>query len=96
MLRWQIAIQKYRGNMSIKHRPGKKHQNSDYFSRWPLENSGNNPAQKPENHESFPILAIHVCELEKEFFNLIKESYSKKCDYITLTTCLTLSLPPLS
>ncbi|MBW0554402.1 hypothetical protein O181_094117 [Austropuccinia psidii MF-1] len=44
MLRWQIAIQEYRGNMTIVHKAGKIHKNADGFSRWELANNPDNPA----------------------------------------------------
>ena len=48
MLRWQMAIQEYRGNMTIIHRDGVKHRNSDGLSRWSLENNVSNPAWDEE------------------------------------------------
>ncbi|MBW0585528.1 hypothetical protein O181_125243 [Austropuccinia psidii MF-1] len=36
MLRWQIAIQEYRGNMTIVHKAGNIHKNSDGLSRWAI------------------------------------------------------------
>jgi hypothetical protein len=33
MLRWQISIQEYRGNMTIQHRDGSIHKNADGLSR---------------------------------------------------------------
>jgi len=44
MLRWQIAIQQYRGNMTIIHKAGEKHKNADGLSRWALPNTPDNPA----------------------------------------------------
>ncbi|MBW0553846.1 hypothetical protein O181_093561 [Austropuccinia psidii MF-1] len=38
MLRWQIAIQEYRGNMTIVHNAGNIHKNADGLSRWALPN----------------------------------------------------------
>ncbi|MBW0462645.1 hypothetical protein O181_002360 [Austropuccinia psidii MF-1] len=35
MLRWQKAIQEYRGNMNIVHKDGNIHKNADGLSRWP-------------------------------------------------------------
>ncbi|MBW0541482.1 hypothetical protein O181_081197 [Austropuccinia psidii MF-1] len=52
MLRWQIAIQEYRGNMSIVHKDGNIHKIGDGLSRWPLPNDIDNPAYVPE--ESSP------------------------------------------
>ncbi|MBW0564980.1 hypothetical protein O181_104695 [Austropuccinia psidii MF-1] len=47
MLRWQIAIQEYRGNMTIVHKDGSIHKNADGLSRWPLPNNIDNPAYVP-------------------------------------------------
>ncbi|MBW0521364.1 hypothetical protein O181_061079 [Austropuccinia psidii MF-1] len=44
MLRWQIAIKEYRGNMTIVHKAGKIHKNADLLSRWELPNTPDNPA----------------------------------------------------
>ncbi|MBW0547677.1 hypothetical protein O181_087392 [Austropuccinia psidii MF-1] len=44
MLRWQISIQEYRGNMTIVHKEGNIHKNADGPSRWELANTPNNPA----------------------------------------------------
>ncbi|MBW0487595.1 hypothetical protein O181_027310 [Austropuccinia psidii MF-1] len=48
MLRWQIAIQEYRGNMTIIYKEGNSHTNADGLSRWPLDNVKRNPAYDPE------------------------------------------------
>ncbi|MBW0562751.1 hypothetical protein O181_102466 [Austropuccinia psidii MF-1] len=48
MLRWQIAIQEYRGNMTIVHKSGNIHKNADGLSRWALENTPDNPAWVPQ------------------------------------------------
>ncbi|MBW0485039.1 hypothetical protein O181_024754 [Austropuccinia psidii MF-1] len=48
MLRTQIAIKEYRGNMSIIYKGGKSHTNDDGLSRWPLDNDKSNPACYPE------------------------------------------------
>ncbi|MBW0549020.1 hypothetical protein O181_088735 [Austropuccinia psidii MF-1] len=53
MLRWQIAIQEYRGKMTIVHKDENIHKNSDGLSRWPLQNNIDNPAYVPE--EASPI-----------------------------------------
>ncbi|MBW0490593.1 hypothetical protein O181_030308 [Austropuccinia psidii MF-1] len=44
MLRWQIAIQEYRGSMSIIYKDGKSHTKADGLRRWPLDNVKSNPA----------------------------------------------------
>ncbi|MBW0571026.1 hypothetical protein O181_110741, partial [Austropuccinia psidii MF-1] len=43
IFRWQIAIQEYRGNMTIVHKAGNIHKNSYGLSRWALPNT-------PDNH----------------------------------------------
>ncbi|MBW0470494.1 hypothetical protein O181_010209 [Austropuccinia psidii MF-1] len=55
MLRWQIAIQEYRGNMTIIYKEGKIHTNADGLSRWPLDNVKSNPAYDPEVAAKIPI-----------------------------------------
>ncbi|MBW0556446.1 hypothetical protein O181_096161 [Austropuccinia psidii MF-1] len=47
MLRWQIAIQEYGGNMTIVHKAGNIHKNADGLSRWALANTPDNPAYVP-------------------------------------------------
>ncbi|MBW0461923.1 hypothetical protein O181_001638 [Austropuccinia psidii MF-1] len=44
MLRCQIAIQEYRGNMKIIYKEGKSHTNADGLIRWPQDNFTSNPA----------------------------------------------------
>ncbi|MBW0494648.1 hypothetical protein O181_034363 [Austropuccinia psidii MF-1] len=44
MSRWQIAIQEYRGNMTIVHKSGNIHKNAYGISRWALANTPDNPA----------------------------------------------------
>ncbi|MBW0582855.1 hypothetical protein O181_122570 [Austropuccinia psidii MF-1] len=47
MLRWQIAIQEYRGNMTLAHKEGKIHKNAYELSMWALANTPDNPAYVP-------------------------------------------------
>ena len=61
MLRWQIAIQQYRGHMTRIHKAGAKHKNADGLSRWASPNTPYNPAWTSEDEEMFPILGIPVC-----------------------------------
>ncbi|MBW0517623.1 hypothetical protein O181_057338 [Austropuccinia psidii MF-1] len=42
MLRWQIAIQEYRGNMTIAHKDWNINKNADGLTRWPLPNDIDN------------------------------------------------------
>ncbi|MBW0523847.1 hypothetical protein O181_063562 [Austropuccinia psidii MF-1] len=62
MLRWQIAIQEYRGNMTIIYKEGKSHTNEDGLSRWPLDNVKSNPAYDPEVAAKIPI---HFMEIDR-------------------------------
>ncbi|MBW0584210.1 hypothetical protein O181_123925 [Austropuccinia psidii MF-1] len=62
MLRWQIAIQEYRGNMTIIYKEGKSHTNADRLSRWPLDNVNSNPAYDPEVAANIPI---HFLEIDR-------------------------------
>ncbi|MBW0460716.1 hypothetical protein O181_000431 [Austropuccinia psidii MF-1] len=61
MLRWQIAIQEYRENMTIIYKEGKSHTNADGLSRWPLYNVKSNPAYDPEVAANIPI---HFMEID--------------------------------
>ncbi|MBW0472193.1 hypothetical protein O181_011908 [Austropuccinia psidii MF-1] len=62
MLRWEIAIRKCRGNMSIIYKEGKSHTNADGLSRLPLDNFKSNPAYDPEVAAKIPI---HVMEIDR-------------------------------
>ncbi|MBW0529619.1 hypothetical protein O181_069334 [Austropuccinia psidii MF-1] len=83
MLRWQIAIQDYRGNMTIVHKYGNINNNADGLSRWALENTPENPAWVPQ--EEHHIEGICVIDIGTEFFNKVKESY--KMDAICPILC---------
>ncbi|MBW0569396.1 hypothetical protein O181_109111 [Austropuccinia psidii MF-1] len=63
MLRWQIAIQEYRGNMTIIYTEGKSHTNADGLSRWALDNVKSNPAYDPEVAAKIPI---HFMEINRK------------------------------
>ncbi|MBW0590891.1 hypothetical protein O181_130606 [Austropuccinia psidii MF-1] len=76
MLRWQIAIQEYRGNITIVHKSGNIHINADVVSRWALANTLKNPSWVPK--EEHHIEGICVTDIRTEFFNQVKES--KKMD----------------
>ncbi|MBW0492590.1 hypothetical protein O181_032305 [Austropuccinia psidii MF-1] len=79
MLRWQAAIQEYRGIINIAHVSGNIHKNLDGLSRWTLENTPENPAWVPQ--EEHHIEGICVTDIGTEFFNKVKESYNmdNKC-----------------
>ncbi|MBW0563125.1 hypothetical protein O181_102840 [Austropuccinia psidii MF-1] len=55
MLRWEIAIQEERGNLTIKYKEGKSHTNADGLSRWPMDNIKSNAAYDHEVAAKIPI-----------------------------------------
>ncbi|MBW0492209.1 hypothetical protein O181_031924 [Austropuccinia psidii MF-1] len=55
ILRWQIAIQEYRGNKTIRYKEGKSPTNADGLKRWSLDNVKSNPAYDPEVAAKLPI-----------------------------------------
>ncbi|MBW0472199.1 hypothetical protein O181_011914 [Austropuccinia psidii MF-1] len=79
MLRWQIDIQEYRGNMTIVHKSGNINKNADGLSTWAWANKPENPARVPQ--EEFHIEGICVTDIGREFFNQVKERYKmdKNC-----------------
>ncbi|MBW0589250.1 hypothetical protein O181_128965 [Austropuccinia psidii MF-1] len=68
ILRWQIAIQEYRGNLTIVHKDGNIHKNADGLSRWPFPNDIDNPAYVPEEASpQIPIEGISVTDFNTTF-----------------------------
>ncbi|MBW0501687.1 hypothetical protein O181_041402 [Austropuccinia psidii MF-1] len=79
MLRWKIAIQEYRGNITIAPKAGNIHNNSDGLSRWELANTPDNPSYLPlESEPQIPIEGIKITDIGNEFFEEVIESYKKK------------------
>ncbi|MBW0530593.1 hypothetical protein O181_070308 [Austropuccinia psidii MF-1] len=86
MLRWEIAIQEYRGNMTIVHKAGNIHKNADGLSRWALANIPDTPAYVPlEAEPQIPIEAINITDIGTESFEKVRESYKeyKNCHILT-------------
>ncbi|MBW0558707.1 hypothetical protein O181_098422 [Austropuccinia psidii MF-1] len=82
MLRWQIAIQEYRGNMTIVHQDGNIHKNADGLRRWALPNNIDNPAYVSEEaFPQIPIEGISVTDLNTTFFGEVRDSHNhnKNC-----------------
>ncbi|MBW0509688.1 hypothetical protein O181_049403 [Austropuccinia psidii MF-1] len=76
MLRWQIVIQEYRGNMTVVHKARNIHTNADDLSRLALPNTPDNSAHVPENAESqIPIEGINITDVVTEFFEEVREIY---------------------
>ncbi|MBW0525043.1 hypothetical protein O181_064758 [Austropuccinia psidii MF-1] len=78
MLRWQIAIQEYRGTMTIVHKYGNIHKNADGLSRWPLPNNIDNPTYVPEEASpQIPKEFISVTDLKTTFFEEVRNGYNQ-------------------
>ncbi|MBW0550327.1 hypothetical protein O181_090042 [Austropuccinia psidii MF-1] len=78
MLRWKIAIQEYRGNMTIVDKDGNIYKNAVGLSRWPLPNDIDNSAYVPEKPSSqIPIEGISVTDLSTTFFEEVRNSYTQ-------------------
>ncbi|MBW0518438.1 hypothetical protein O181_058153 [Austropuccinia psidii MF-1] len=85
MLRWQIAIQEYRGYMTIVHKDGNIHKNTDGLTRWPLTNNIDNPAYVPEEASpQIPIEGISITDLNTNFCEEVRNSYTqdKNCSIL--------------
>ncbi|MBW0476539.1 hypothetical protein O181_016254 [Austropuccinia psidii MF-1] len=89
MLRWQIAIKEYRGNVTIVHKAGNIHMNADGLSRWDLPNKGDNPAYIPTSAEpKIPIEGIKIADVGTEFFEEVREGYKQDKIFHILTSLL--------
>ncbi|MBW0524481.1 hypothetical protein O181_064196 [Austropuccinia psidii MF-1] len=99
MLRWQIAIQEYRGNITIVHEYGNIHKNADGISRWDLANTPENPGWVPQKEHH--VEGIFVTDIGTGFSNQAKEIYKmdnnnhilcqllmKGCKYLSLPSKL--------
>ncbi|MBW0554612.1 hypothetical protein O181_094327 [Austropuccinia psidii MF-1] len=74
--RWQIAIQEYRGNMTIVNKAGNIHKNADGLIRWELPNTPDNPAYFPIGSEpQILIEGINITDVGTEFFEELRDSY---------------------
>ncbi|MBW0482642.1 hypothetical protein O181_022357 [Austropuccinia psidii MF-1] len=90
MLRWQIAIQEYRGNMTINYKDGNIHQKSDGLSRWPLPNNIDNPAHFPEESSSqISLEGISLTDLNTTFFEEARNSYTQDKNFSILFQLIT-------
>ncbi|MBW0497173.1 hypothetical protein O181_036888 [Austropuccinia psidii MF-1] len=89
MLRWQIAIQEYRGNITIAHKAGNTHKNTDRLSRWALANTPDNTAYVTlEAEPQISIEGINIIDIGTEFFEEVRESYKKDKNCHILTSLL--------
>ncbi|MBW0535532.1 hypothetical protein O181_075247 [Austropuccinia psidii MF-1] len=86
MLIWRISIEEYRGNMTIVHKDGNIHNNSDVLSRWELPNTPDTYSYVPTSAEPRnPIEGIIITDVWTEFFYEVRESYNKdkNCHILT-------------
>ncbi|MBW0574324.1 hypothetical protein O181_114039, partial [Austropuccinia psidii MF-1] len=82
---WQIALQEYRGNMTIVHKDGNIHENAYLLSRWPLPNDIDNFVYAPEEASpQIPIDGISVTDMNTNFFEEVRNSYTqdKNCSIL--------------
>ncbi|MBW0562977.1 hypothetical protein O181_102692 [Austropuccinia psidii MF-1] len=90
MLRWKVAIQDYRGNITIVHGDGNIRKNADGLSRWPLPNNIDYPAYVPEEGSpQIPIEGISVTDLNTTFFEEVRNSYTQDTNCSILFQLLT-------
>ncbi|MBW0554566.1 hypothetical protein O181_094281 [Austropuccinia psidii MF-1] len=74
ILRWQIYIQEFRGNMTIVHKDWNIHKNADGLSKWALPNNIDNPASVTEEASPhIPIEGISVTDLNTTFFEEVRQ-----------------------
>ncbi|MBW0463526.1 hypothetical protein O181_003241 [Austropuccinia psidii MF-1] len=86
MVGWQIAIQKFGGNMTIVHKSQNIDENADGFIRWELTNTFENSAHIPPNAETKILIeGINIADVGAEFFEEVGDSYKKDsdCHFIT-------------
>ncbi|MBW0490427.1 hypothetical protein O181_030142 [Austropuccinia psidii MF-1] len=90
ILRWQIAIKEYRGNMTIVHNNGNIHKNEYGLRRWPLLINIDNPAYVPEEASpQIPIEGISVTDLNTTFFEEVRKIYTQDRNFSNLCQVLT-------
>ncbi|MBW0481452.1 hypothetical protein O181_021167 [Austropuccinia psidii MF-1] len=89
MLRWEISIPEYRGNLTIAHKDCNIHNDSDLLSRWALANTPDNPAYVPlEAEPHIPSEGINITDVGTEFFEEVKEYYKQDNNFHILTSFL--------
>ncbi|MBW0466135.1 hypothetical protein O181_005850 [Austropuccinia psidii MF-1] len=89
MLRGQIAIQEYRGNMTIVHKAGNIYNNADGLRGWALANTPDSPAFVPlEAEPQNPIEVINITDIRTEIFEEVRESYKQDKNFHILTSLL--------
>ncbi|MBW0551151.1 hypothetical protein O181_090866 [Austropuccinia psidii MF-1] len=75
--------------MTIVHKAGKTHKNSDGLSRWELADSPDNPAYVPlEAQPQITIERINITDIRTLFFEEVRESYNQDMHCHILTSLL--------
>ncbi|MBW0569642.1 hypothetical protein O181_109357 [Austropuccinia psidii MF-1] len=75
--------------MTIVHKAGNVHKNSDCLSRWELPNTPDNPTYVPATAETqISIEGSNITYLGTEFFEKVKESYKQDKNSHILTSPL--------
>ncbi|MBW0547792.1 hypothetical protein O181_087507 [Austropuccinia psidii MF-1] len=82
--------------MTIVHKSGNIHKNSDVLSRWALANTPENPAWVPQ--EEHHIEGIFVTDIGTRLFNQVRESYKidNNCHILSQLLMKDCKDPPLS
>ncbi|MBW0513856.1 hypothetical protein O181_053571 [Austropuccinia psidii MF-1] len=89
MLKWHIAIQEYRSNMTIVNKAVTLHRNADGLSSWELPKTLENPAHVPANAEpQIPIEGIKIKDVGTEFFEEVSKMYKQDNNFHILTSPL--------
>ncbi|MBW0460661.1 hypothetical protein O181_000376 [Austropuccinia psidii MF-1] len=87
MLRWEIAIQKCRGNMTIVHKAQNINKNADGLSRWALAKTHYNTSYVPLEEElHITTEGINITDIGTEFFEEVRESYKQENNFHILTS----------
>ncbi|MBW0497559.1 hypothetical protein O181_037274 [Austropuccinia psidii MF-1] len=75
--------------MTIVHKAGSIHKNSDGLSRWAFANTPKSPAYVPlEAAPQIPIEGINITDIGTEFFEEVRESYKEHKNFHILTSLL--------
>ncbi|MBW0527378.1 hypothetical protein O181_067093 [Austropuccinia psidii MF-1] len=78
ILRWQVAIQEYKFNMTMLHKYWNTRKNADGISRLPLPNNLDNPAYIPkEDSPQIPIEGISVTFLNTTFIEEVRTNFTQ-------------------
>ncbi|MBW0504870.1 hypothetical protein O181_044585 [Austropuccinia psidii MF-1] len=78
ILRWKIAIQEYRGNLTIVHKDGSIHKDEDVLRRWPSPNNIDDPAYVPQKASpQLLIEGLSATDLNTTFFEEVRDIHTQ-------------------